>query len=883
MSFRPFLLFACALALAGCHKHKKNISTVEWAIDPSTLGEPFARVSFDGKDLYLGWDGERWMGDEIATEVSEPLVSVRKRDGVFQFAGKSGAIYESGTALGKLRRVRDALERPRSISFGETTVIAIDDVGNLLRSTDDGKSFTPVVLPEQGRLARVTMLGKTGVLVGVPSVAYATHDDGATWKPIEPPRNGVVRLVDSIVASDQIFDPKKNAFVDEIPLKLDRERDITRWAMDGSRAVRIFGKADTWKARDVRIQVKGAETKSLWEECLQIDVAMRGDVIVATCDGEEKDQIVRSTDGGKTFQPIATDAVGGSTTHASLAIGDNFFFYGERCKGAKCTAPRVYMNDAWKDITTGGDAVAFAYDAKTLYHLSEDLSVYRWSGGQPTFVAKLPQMHFKEAHIGVERDTIRVTVRGEKEWLAYDVHAGDVQPFEIPPSLERIAFAGNKGLARDERGLLETTDGKTWHRVLGLPVHEIASCSTGGCITDRGVRFGWARRADHVTIDLTTFARPFDCHPTSDWTEIGTTQSWPTPDHGDARWIVALRDERGAVRVAKSTWDGETQKIDLMRAPEGEDRSLTSTYVQPNGVIARRLQYRRGTGGERNPVRMSAKWMRLDGHVYESTPRVIGTFFVPFHDPHPFNVEDDVELESGPFTTYLGSHGLWIHAPRTGLWHLQDDGVAQTYFGQSFDLVDQPNIVVEGETPYLLALGSRARVALPRMDDTIDMNPLLETPGDLAFHGTHVIATAFGSRFLFDITPSGKAENVKTALGPMDEPCFHGSGEGGVAVPYIAGERHPVVVGDHVYATSNVRVRIVNSACLVGWETESIDEEHRAIVYASDSKQSVEFRRDKKAWPSTLSMRTISCEPADLPFPKELSKLPGFAAPSVKD
>lgn len=97
--------------------------------------------------------------------------------------------------------------------------------------------------------------------------------------------------------------------------------------------------------------------------------------------------------------------------------------------------------------------------------------------------------------------------------------------------------------------------------------------------------------------------------------------------------FVARVRHDGSITALRVGWNGQSDRVTLLGpAPHaGDDRSLTTVQTQPNGMLAQRLSYKRGEGGVRNPVSVSAAWLRDDGRRVELKPRAVGTFFTQ-HD-----------------------------------------------------------------------------------------------------------------------------------------------------------------------------------------------------------------------------------------------------------
>jgi hypothetical protein len=220
---------------------------------------------------------------------------------------------------------------------------------------------------------------------------------------------------------------------------------------------------------------------------------------------------------------------------------------------------------------------------------------------------------------------------------------------------------------------------------------------------------------------------------------------------------------------------------------------------------------------------------------------------------------------------------LWFHAPTRGLSHFQDDGVVTTYFGESFDALSSANVVLERGEPRVLSLGYSLQIAAPRTDQVTSNSVLLSQPGQLGLFEGRPVAFWRGKVLAFDVSDEGAIANA-TQLPSVDArtpACSPAPGPGAITVPPVDDERHPIVIEGRAYKTGRVRARIANgSACVVAWEASQVKDEldkpqHGALVFASDPKHSLELSRDPAVWPAKLSMRPLSCEPADIPFPEE--------------
>src|SRR5262249_27418663 len=98
--------------------------------------------------------------------------------------------------LGPVTGKRKPARALRSVAAGERALVGILDGRTLLRSTDAGATFSPVLTVDDGALVEVAMLRTgEGLALAAPERLLVTTDDAATFRPIASPGIGARRLV----------------------------------------------------------------------------------------------------------------------------------------------------------------------------------------------------------------------------------------------------------------------------------------------------------------------------------------------------------------------------------------------------------------------------------------------------------------------------------------------------------------------------------------------------------------------------------------------------------------------------------------------------------------------------------------------------------------
>ena len=157
----------------------------------------------DQRTLYVGSAGQRWLvrtekaplpADPdheryvltgAATMAPETLIAVRKRKGFLVFLGESGATYTAKGALEPFDAVRAPPEPLRAAAMGKDAILAITRRDTLIRSTDDGVTFSPLTTPTTATTPLQILANARGeaLVVSAPGKLLASRDDGVsmTW------------------------------------------------------------------------------------------------------------------------------------------------------------------------------------------------------------------------------------------------------------------------------------------------------------------------------------------------------------------------------------------------------------------------------------------------------------------------------------------------------------------------------------------------------------------------------------------------------------------------------------------------------------------------------------------------------------------------------
>ena len=163
-----------------------------------------------GKHLLVGDGGERWLSEEsgppdasvaklTAAEAlaSEDLVAVRAtKDSGFVFVGRSGTTFAAPKPLAAFVSSRPPPSPLRAIGVGKRAIVGLGVDNVVLRSVDDGVTWSPVAVPKpSGALLQIALdHAGNGLVAMTPQRLFATVDDAATFSVVSSPGIGAARL-----------------------------------------------------------------------------------------------------------------------------------------------------------------------------------------------------------------------------------------------------------------------------------------------------------------------------------------------------------------------------------------------------------------------------------------------------------------------------------------------------------------------------------------------------------------------------------------------------------------------------------------------------------------------------------------------------------------
>ncbi len=205
-------------------------SPARWALHATRLGNLHARLDLGGAILYGGDGGERWLDKRDGSPptpasvlVPESIVGIAKSGKGVLLVGASGAVYPADDPLGTPGNKRLPPTAMRSSTAGRAAIVAIAD-GGLMRSADGGATWAKVDVPGlTGTLVEVAMNdGGLGLLLAAPQRAWATDDDGASWKSVPTPGVGARGVVHDVNGDLMLEGVEASGLLRGSPLRLER-------------------------------------------------------------------------------------------------------------------------------------------------------------------------------------------------------------------------------------------------------------------------------------------------------------------------------------------------------------------------------------------------------------------------------------------------------------------------------------------------------------------------------------------------------------------------------------------------------------------------------------------------------------------------------------
>lgn len=165
---------------------------------PERSGTPLAELSLDDGERLVVCDRQRWLAGRDRSEVASQLLPedglavTKLPDGSFRFLGRSGALFESKTALGPVERIVGAVDGAAHTVLSGARAVVVTGDGRLLFSRD-GRTYAP--RPLGRRVQDVALFdGGFGVALTFPEQLFRTDDGGDTWAPWDAKRVGAQSL-----------------------------------------------------------------------------------------------------------------------------------------------------------------------------------------------------------------------------------------------------------------------------------------------------------------------------------------------------------------------------------------------------------------------------------------------------------------------------------------------------------------------------------------------------------------------------------------------------------------------------------------------------------------------------------------------------------------
>ncbi len=290
-------------------KHDGPDSPSRWSLETMPSWKPRATLAIGATTLEVGDGGERWLKsntDRSAAPTLLPadIIGVAKDPSGYLFVLVDGSVYSANDPIGPAIKVASAQPHVTSATVGKSSVLLADATGALMRSSDRGRTFAKVTLPQPDGIVRaIVMSGPVGLVLMTPQRLLVTKDDGASWTQMSSPsEDGVSDLaqVDGelrVIASSNSFTLDTSSFAFKPvstktsggPSRLDEEVVETTHRVDGKHALLMTGQPFSQK-REWAIAIGELATmpspKVLDDltGCDEVDAAMRGDIIEIACD-----------------------------------------------------------------------------------------------------------------------------------------------------------------------------------------------------------------------------------------------------------------------------------------------------------------------------------------------------------------------------------------------------------------------------------------------------------------------------------------------------------------------------------------------------------------------------------------------------------------------
>ncbi len=684
-------------------------------------------------------------------------------------------------------------------------------------------------------------------------------------------------------------------------------------------------------------------------------------------------RIVRSADGGRTFREDTT-VEGGMPQRGdvSIAIGaEDFVYLGRRCGpgyNSPCLPARVrasktagFSEVVGDDDNAQSGQVRFATSGaqSSVYSVGMrdgEAFLFRWKSGSasPEAIGRVAaSIDPQSATLTIDEDgSVRGFARSGKDALLFTYkEGGTVATTTLQVPITHAAFAGIHGYGvssavgtTDAKAYESTDGGKTWG-IATSPAYmtNIDACSSFGCVTDRGVRWGWdappnasgdGGSAQLASESKPQYARPLRCSAKDKWIELGggNLPNVSYVDHGASRWVLPTRDKDGKITLLASKRGDSTTKTtptQLLGAPPPSPKfgAGTMVHVQPDGVVALRYSYlreRKGPG-RYNPVDAQLAWYRdATGKVSHQTVNKNPPFRVNKDPQGGYDRDAQPAYSELPEIVALGSKGVYFrpgsYAEEDGngepkpiaLQLLRDDGkIDKIKMPDNADSSGGSAIIatIDGanslfahnpESWSATSFSDSKRVfysvlgGLGDDDGVVDLMNLGGKPSFVATLRDPARSWIIGLKAEPDL---GTVTSIATqkSLGDVPKSC-----DGAVPAdpnayrvdaPYVFGSRRPVIVDSDgatvILATDRAEIRgtlASPDACVAAFDaaapSQDDDKDFGALVFTDDLAHSLLFRADAAAWPATIAVRTMECQYQAGPLPEELESVEGFVTDS---